>query len=159
GFLGGLFSLLAALAVGLGILGGGALLLAAIPRRLTRIEATLTAARWPSCVVGGLSAVLLLPLWALAGAILSITFVGPFVVSLLVGLILLIGLTTVGLALGTRLVRHGPLATASNPFGRGLLGLAVLLLLVALPTLVLPWLGAPLLYLLSCLGLGATILS
>lgn len=139
-------------------LGAGVLLVA--PRPVTRIEATLEEVFWPSAVIGLLTAILLPVATALLGGVLLFTVVGTPLVLLAAAAVWFLGLVVFALWLGERLARIFPRARlARTAVGRGTLGLAAILaggVLVGIGAL---WLGAPLVYLLGCFGLGAVILS
>jgi hypothetical protein len=159
----GLAALLAALAGVAGGLAGlvlGAGLMVLVPRRIARIEGTLEHALRPSAIVGGLSAVLLPVVWALLSLVLSITLIGPPLLTLCLGVALFGGLVGVGLWLGEHLAGRGRLPGAlQSSLGHGLLGLGIILGGTLLLALFVPWLAGLVLYAISCLGLGAVILS
>jgi hypothetical protein len=155
-----LVRLLAGLVGGVLLLLLGGLAMLAAPRQVARMAATLEHAIVPSAVVGVLTAVLLPLAVGVVGLILAITIVGPAVLALVVLTALLVGLTAVGIWVGEWLAQSQSRVTLPrSPLARGLVGLALLLAANALVSLLLPWLGWGLLYLLSCLGLGAMVLS
>ena len=72
----------------------------------------------------------------------------------------LVGLAAVGIWVGEWLAQgQSRITLPYSPLARGLVGLALLLAANALISLLLPWLGWGLLYLLGSLGLGALVLS
>jgi cytoskeletal protein CcmA (bactofilin family) len=151
-------------------------LTALLPNRVRTSTYTLSAESGPSIVVGLITSLLLFPAAALVATILTISMVGIVLLPLLaliVLAVLLFGFVVAGHWLGKRIhdtSRHGAL----NPnvlSGHDtpalalevIIGTAVILGSVFLPALFLPaWASIMLLgvvYLVSCLGLGAAILS
>jgi len=137
---------------------------------------TLNAEPAPALVVGLITALLLFPVAALIAVILTITFVGIVLLPVLALLVLgalLFGFVVAGHWLGKRIhdtARHGALAQDGlngHPTPalvlEVIIGAAVILGSVFVPALFLPpWASIMLLgvvYLVSCLGIGAAILS
>jgi cytoskeletal protein CcmA (bactofilin family) len=138
----------------------GVVVLVVAPRPVTRIEATLEEVFWPSAVVGVLTAILLPIVTIILSGILLFTVVGAPLVLLVAGAVWFLGLVVFALWLGERLARIFPRARlARTAVGRGTLGLAAILAGGVLVGSAAQWLGAPLVYLLGCFGLGAVILS
>lgn len=160
GLIAAIVRLLTALVGGVLLLLGGGLAMLAAPRHVARIAATLEHAIVPSAVVGVLTAILLPLVVVVVGLILAITIVGPVILGLGVLLALLVGLAAVGIWVGEWLAQgQSRFTLPRSPLARGLVGLALLLAANALVSLLLPWLGWGLLYLMSSLGLGALVLS
>jgi hypothetical protein len=132
-------------------------------------SATLETAGGPSLVVGLIAAGLLGPVIAMVSFVLMITVVGWALVPVVLGVagaVLVFGLVIASLWVGRRVydtAHSGPLDKIPPLMFQMLLGLAVLLLCVAVPAALLPgWIGMlllGLLYVAACIGLGAAILS
>lgn len=151
-------------------------LTALLPARVRTTTHTLNAEPGPSMVVGLITALLLFPVASLVAVILTISFVGivllPLLAIAVLG-VLLYGFVVAGHWLGKRILdstRPGALSPngldANNTAALALevlIGTAVILGSVFVPALFLPpWASIMLLgvvYLVSCLGVGAAILS
>lgn len=157
--------------IGIGVFGLLLLLLGAIiamvaPSRINISTATLESEPGPSIIVGFIVALLFFPVVAIVTVLLAITIVGAILTPLLAALGLLYGLVVISLWLGRRLydtARRAPAYQAAPLVFDVLLGMAVVLGSTLVPAVFLPIPAAMLLlfllYLVSCLGLGAAILS
>lgn len=139
----------------------GVLALALFPRQLATVSETLEETPGRTIVVGILTAILLPFGILVATVILAITIVGILVIPLFfLGLAAaaLYGLAAIGYLLGRRLLQAFGVQEIS-PMAAGVIGLLALALVTILPASLLSCLGAPLLYLVTSIGLAAVILS
>lgn len=164
--------MLSLFAQGLGavvLLALGALMVLLIPNRVRLSSATLEAEPGPSIVVGFIAGVLLFPVVALAGIILTISVIGlPFIPVLVVAvlLVMLFGLVTLSSALGRWVFMSagsGPGITTNGQVGQVLTGMAIILGTTIVPSAVKPGFVSVImgvvLYFAVCAGLGAAIMS
>ena len=147
----------------------GLLLTAIAPRRVQVSSLTLEAEPIPSLIVGSILAVLLVPVVIIASFALLVSLIGVVFIPVLfvaVGVGLLFGLVAVSGWIGRAVYessRQGQGSPTSHTVMEVLIGMAVLLGVTLLPSILLPGgvtvIMAGLVYFAACVGFGSSILS